>query len=490
MKHSGQADTLQRRKEVLLFTGFASFIAWQQVTSYLYLIRDVSPYNHSSVVSVIYILSLFLLIAINRFSNWFPDRTVILVSSCAATSFCLLFFFTTSDITKLVCFSLQTICSLFLMLAWGLEFSRLHHKQTVTFACGALLASCVMCALGDYLFASAVLLVGAFFPLLSGLCFFLLKRNCRNCIANPNVGADNGRISKTAFPQLKEKIKKLPWVFLSILFVCCIASSLFKGLALHPYIINSQTITQYMFGITSAFSLGILIWSLVGRKAQHQFIIDTSLLIALALFIVGLLLFSTGILQSLTLPLGIILTASNCFYIICWISFPRLIHDQELPFVPFFLSFTFASGFLYCQYLGVSINKGVGTNFSLLTLIATLCIAFLAIFYFLHINMRTRTKIQEEKGREDYSTKNIQEIIRARQREALARYNLTEREHQVMLLLLDGRTFGGIAETLYISERTVKFHSKNAYGKLGVHSKREALQLLNTLQEDDTRTRS
>ena len=41
-----------------------------------------------------------------------------------------------------------------------------------------------------------------------------------------------------------------------------------------------------------------------------------------------------------------------------------------------------------------------------------------------------------------------------------------------------GRDKAYIAETLFISENTVRSYSKTAYRKLGVHSKREMLDLV------------
>lgn len=60
-------------------------------------------------------------------------------------------------------------------------------------------------------------------------------------------------------------------------------------------------------------------------------------------------------------------------------------------------------------------------------------------------------------------------------------YGLTERETQISLLLLDGQTMRGIAEELFITERTVKFHSRNAYEKMGVSSKKELMQKFSNL---------
>ena len=51
---------------------------------------------------------------------------------------------------------------------------------------------------------------------------------------------------------------------------------------------------------------------------------------------------------------------------------------------------------------------------------------------------------------------------------------LSERELEVLSLLGEGQTYHEIARALYLSLNTVKSHLKNIYGKLGVHSRREA----------------
>ena len=50
---------------------------------------------------------------------------------------------------------------------------------------------------------------------------------------------------------------------------------------------------------------------------------------------------------------------------------------------------------------------------------------------------------------------------------------LTERERQIVALLLKGRTYKLIAAELYLSENTVKTHVKNVYAKLNVRSRAE-----------------
>lgn len=54
---------------------------------------------------------------------------------------------------------------------------------------------------------------------------------------------------------------------------------------------------------------------------------------------------------------------------------------------------------------------------------------------------------------------------------------LTPRELEVLEMALRGLTAVQIAERLHISKRTVETHLERAYGKVGVHSKRELIAL-------------
>lgn len=54
--------------------------------------------------------------------------------------------------------------------------------------------------------------------------------------------------------------------------------------------------------------------------------------------------------------------------------------------------------------------------------------------------------------------------------------NLTDRENEIVDLLLTGRTYKMIAEELYLSENTIKTHIKNIYSKYDVQSKSELIK--------------
>lgn len=85
------------------------------------------------------------------------------------------------------------------------------------------------------------------------------------------------------------------------------------------------------------------------------------------------------------------------------------------------------------------------------------------------------------------SDEELKREVQRRRQQQLAPFGLTERETQIVVMLLDGQTMKGIAEELFITKRTVKFHSKNAYEKIGVASKKGLMQAFSDLHEPPTR---
>ena len=59
----------------------------------------------------------------------------------------------------------------------------------------------------------------------------------------------------------------------------------------------------------------------------------------------------------------------------------------------------------------------------------------------------------------------------------IERFSFTERESDIVRLILKGRSVSFISGELTISENTVRFHMKNIYLKAGVHSKQELIDL-------------
>ncbi len=53
--------------------------------------------------------------------------------------------------------------------------------------------------------------------------------------------------------------------------------------------------------------------------------------------------------------------------------------------------------------------------------------------------------------------------------------NFTEREHEILNALVQGNSYQAIADSLFISTNTVRYHIRNIYRKLHVHSQSEAV---------------
>lgn len=55
---------------------------------------------------------------------------------------------------------------------------------------------------------------------------------------------------------------------------------------------------------------------------------------------------------------------------------------------------------------------------------------------------------------------------------------LTEKENEVLMLLTDGNSYGNIAEKMFISLNTVKYHVRNIYEKLHISCKQDAIKIM------------
>jgi DNA-binding CsgD family transcriptional regulator len=80
---------------------------------------------------------------------------------------------------------------------------------------------------------------------------------------------------------------------------------------------------------------------------------------------------------------------------------------------------------------------------------------------------------QDSKGFRDRISKQCALIVR--------QYRLTAREAEVMELIARGNSVAHIAETLIVSENTIRTHSKRLYVKLNIHKRQDLLALLEEL---------
>jgi NarL family two-component system response regulator LiaR len=80
-------------------------------------------------------------------------------------------------------------------------------------------------------------------------------------------------------------------------------------------------------------------------------------------------------------------------------------------------------------------------------------------------------------GRPTLAPEAAQALIQSTRRPQTPGYDLTERELEVLALMIEGLSNPEIAERLIVSRSTVKFHVSNILSKLGAASRTEAVSL-------------
>jgi NarL family two-component system response regulator LiaR len=85
-------------------------------------------------------------------------------------------------------------------------------------------------------------------------------------------------------------------------------------------------------------------------------------------------------------------------------------------------------------------------------------------------------------GRPTLAPEAAQALIHATREPEKPHYDLTDREKEVLELMIEGLNNPEIAERLFVSKSTVKFHVSSILSKLGVSSRTEAVAM--ALQQD------
>ena len=110
------------------------------------------------------------------------------------------------------------------------------------------------------------------------------------------------------------------------------------------------------------------------------------------------------------------------------------------------------------------------------------CFAATGIAVMLNVRYGTDLRLfgPSSTGKNDDAAPNAVRANLERRKAVQDRYGLTPREVEVMIYISKGYSKSHIAEKLFISQNTVRDHAKHLYAKLGIHSRNELLELLDS----------
>jgi DNA-binding CsgD family transcriptional regulator len=199
------------------------------------------------------------------------------------------------------------------------------------------------------------------------------------------------------------------------------------------------------------------------------------------LLVFSLLCFSSVFSIGEDLSYAIAFACLNTFYFGFLILGPVLIRICSLSFVPAYGIFSIAcygffwrnmGGYLVAQEMTALSAQSIGS----VTVLFLLACSIVVVSVYIR-----RLAVFVDETQKDDARRKSERLSEQDSLDALAlAHGITAREQEVCGLLLKGYSASKIAARLFVSESTVRFHLRNSYRKLGIHSKQELLDLIGT----------
>lgn len=418
--------------------------------------------------------------------------------------------------------SLVGVVTLVVLAVWALRRPSDINEQALTAGSFVLFsAGFALIVLGISQQSSALLLAGAcvrsvgsrWVVVLMGISLCKLdKRSCMLCIASALVASYVLRIPFMSV----DATTSLAALFL-LPFLMCVAC---RPLALDVLANMKQAVPPVEASITQpssyvpfahglfvaififriAYGFALTFGSIDGNPQQTFFgMIPVGLLLAMALvprvpkadvlyqaaalLVVGgflaIVVFAGRTSADLTLANGLLYAGSECFDALMWFALASIgARNKVNALAVFAWGRAASSAGLLC---GATVGHAVNATPDPLTVSAGIAVV---LFLFVAMNFTVlkpfgfQATIDGVQSVEPVAALSPSVGLREKSAAVAVRYRLTPRETELLELLAHGRNGPFIQEKLVLSRNTVKTHVANIYGKLGVHSQQELIDLV------------
>ena len=267
-----------------------------------------------------------------------------------------------------------------------------------------------------------------------------------------------------------------PGAFLPLdhrLFAFILAFSLAYGFAIRTVPLASRT-TPYVFAAGAL--LAVTLWACRKHaRPKADILFQLSFCLVTAGFTLSLVSDVCATAASAALVAGYM-----CFYLLMWFVLCAVAARSALDAIP---AICWGSAVNYLGILAGALLGGVVGALpgdSLVPRLAVTVVLCTMATYMLHAFHSTSLDAAIEGIEPDPAPLEIRYIDRLAQRceEVSEKAGLTPRESEILALLARGNNAQHIQDELSISHNTVKFHARNVYRKLGIHSQQELIDLL------------
>ncbi|MBC2888860.1 helix-turn-helix transcriptional regulator [Gordonibacter massiliensis (ex Traore et al. 2017)] len=517
-------------EELRRWCGFSLFAAWLVLLPRTVMTNSTVMHSHALALGCVFVALFVVLAAADAVRAGRGERILLVLCAVVGTVSGLAFLAQPGTNARFACFAAEMAACIGLLLHWGRLLATQPLDKLFACALGALAATAALhflvvglgtavSLLGNaHAFSDFMLGALALLPAASSLLGWPTTPHASDTLRTEGSDAAFTPPEDAAIEPVRESRSKATRasVPLSYAVILCLASfiaSFVSGFTYLPHYVDWNLTASLRSAIVLAAAV-CAGWYLLRKPVLTLSHANVLLLFSLLLTVLGLSALTVNDPAVSVVARGMLDAARDCYFAVALVLLCGLVREYRLPFLPAFALGMLGTGLFWGYDLGVFAKRLLGYDLQTLAPLSAACTAVLAAAFFL-LFVRGPGRASESVGvaeaarggespevqapvdgtasadetrkapepEPQLDAASARQIIEKTHEDVLAPYQLSPRELQVSLLVLDGFTAAAASEKLGISIATVKFHLGNAYRKIGIQSKSELVQLAKRSEE-------
>ncbi len=340
---------------------------------------------------------------------------------------------------------------------WGLALSAMGPRRAAVSLSGAFAVGSVYAMAMQHVSPWALACAAVVLPLLSGT---ILASNLSSC----DPGSFSAKLDRRT-------LAAVPWGTLGLVVLCCVTSAVAELIV--PVRSSSEVYSFNALWPLLYFAIFAIVIALyLAKREGGLFLVWPLFTFLLAC---GLLAFSSFFYLYPGVSSTILRATQDILALFLWMYSVDLVRDRRLPRVPLLSLCVVLLTYVSHAPLPPGFSPEALPFGNLLAVFLPFASALVLLACTILLLMGKARMLGGAKQGDAARTNGW---VAKREHPDLAQWDLTAREREVVSYILRGYTYPQIAERLFLSIDTVRFHAKNIYAKLSVHSKAELVELV------------